>query len=213
MSLARCGFFSALMSVLWFCRSQGELAHGAGAGVECRGERDQGGGLCVVSPLPTLCSSFFVLCSVCTRAVLHWVFLALARIALLVCSLCFSRAQLPAWTASPLRAALPHPWSVPFLRCDFFFLINLLNFFFFEYSWFNVVLVLSVREGNDNPLQYSFLEKSLDRGAWWATVLGVAWSRTPLSDWTHTHTIVSGVQQSKCYPYTDVHPFLDSFST
>ena len=29
-------------------------------------------------------------------------------------------------------------------------------------------------EGNGNPLQYSCLEKSMDRGAWWATVHGVA---------------------------------------
>ena len=29
-------------------------------------------------------------------------------------------------------------------------------------------------EGNDNPLQYSCLESSLDRGAWRATVHGVA---------------------------------------
>ena len=28
-------------------------------------------------------------------------------------------------------------------------------------------------EGNDNPLQYSCLEKSMDRGAWQATVHGV----------------------------------------
>ena len=34
------------------------------------------------SPLPALCSSFFVLRSVLTGAVLHVVFLALARIAL-----------------------------------------------------------------------------------------------------------------------------------
>ena len=27
--------------------------------------------------------------------------------------------------------------------------------------------------GNDNPLQYSCLENSMDRGAWWATVHGV----------------------------------------
>ena len=27
--------------------------------------------------------------------------------------------------------------------------------------------------GNDNPLQYSYLENSMDRGAWWATVHGV----------------------------------------
>ena len=32
--------------------------------------------------------------------------------------------------------------------------------------------------GNDNPFQYSCLETSIDRGAWWATVHGVAKSRT-----------------------------------
>ena len=34
------------------------------------------------------------------------------------------------------------------------------------------------REGNGNPLQHSCLENSTDRGAWWATVHGVAKSRT-----------------------------------
>ena len=29
-------------------------------------------------------------------------------------------------------------------------------------------------ERNDNPLQYSCLENPTDRGAWWATVHGVA---------------------------------------
>ena len=29
-------------------------------------------------------------------------------------------------------------------------------------------------EGKGNPLQYSCLENSMDGGAWWATVLGVA---------------------------------------
>ena len=33
-------------------------------------------------------------------------------------------------------------------------------------------------EGNGNPLQYSCLENSMDRGAWWATVYGVAMSQT-----------------------------------
>ena len=28
--------------------------------------------------------------------------------------------------------------------------------------------------GNGNPLQYSCLKNSMDRGAWWATVHGVA---------------------------------------
>ena len=33
-------------------------------------------------------------------------------------------------------------------------------------------------EGNGNPLQYSCLENPMDRGAWWATVLGVAKGQT-----------------------------------
>ena len=33
-------------------------------------------------------------------------------------------------------------------------------------------------EGNGDPLQYSCLENPMDRGAWWATVHGVAKSRT-----------------------------------
>ena len=37
-------------------------------------------------------------------------------------------------------------------------------------------------EGNGNPLQYSCLENSMDRGAWQATVHGVANSQTRLSD-------------------------------
>ena len=37
-------------------------------------------------------------------------------------------------------------------------------------------------EGNDNPLQYSCLENSMDRGVWRAIVHGVAKSWTHLSD-------------------------------
>ena len=37
-------------------------------------------------------------------------------------------------------------------------------------------------EGNGNPLQYSCLENPMDRGAWRATVHGVANSQTWLSD-------------------------------
>ena len=40
--------------------------------------------------------------------------------------------------------------------------------------------------GNGNPLQYSCLENSMDRGAWWATVHGIAKSQTWLRDWSHT---------------------------
>ena len=41
---------------------------------------------------------------------------------------------------------------------------------------------------NGNPLHYSWLENPMDRGAWWATVHGVAKSQTWLSDQAHTHT-------------------------
>ena len=37
-------------------------------------------------------------------------------------------------------------------------------------------------EGNGNPLQYSCLENSMDRGVWWATVHGTTNSRTRLSN-------------------------------
>ena len=41
----------------------------------------------------------------------------------------------------------------------------------------------SAREGNSSSFQYSFLENPMDRGgAWWATVRGIAKSRTCLSD-------------------------------
>ena len=36
----------------------------------------------------------------------------------------------------------------------------------------------SLIEGNGNPLQYSCLGNSMDRGAWWAIVQGVSKSQT-----------------------------------
>ena len=47
-------------------------------------------------------------------------------------------------------------------------------------------LVSSPGEGNGNPLQYSFLENSMDRGAWQATVHGVANSQTEVNN-EHFH--------------------------
>ena len=41
-------------------------------------------------------------------------------------------------------------------------------------------------EGNDYPLQYSGLENSMDTGAWWATVHGVAKSWIKLKDFHFT---------------------------
>ena len=42
--------------------------------------------------------------------------------------------------------------------------------------------------GNGTPLQYSCLENSMGRGAWWATVHGATKSRTWLSNWAQSCT-------------------------
>ena len=36
-------------------------------------------------------------------------------------------------------------------------------------------------EENGNPLQYSYLENPMDKGAWWTTIHGVTKSQTQLS--------------------------------
>ena len=42
-------------------------------------------------------------------------------------------------------------------------------------------------EGNGNPLQYSRLENSMDREAWWVTVHGVSKSQAPLKQLSVHH--------------------------
>ena len=37
-------------------------------------------------------------------------------------------------------------------------------------------------ETNDDPVQYSWMENSMDRGTWWATVHGVAKSQTQTNE-------------------------------
>ena len=48
----------------------------------------------------------------------------------------------------------------------------------------------SAGEGNDNPLQYSYPENSMDRGVWQARVFGVAKCWTQLSTHTHRDTLI-----------------------
>ena len=50
-------------------------------------------------------------------------------------------------------------------------------------------------EGPGNPLQYSCLENPMDRGAWWATVHGVAKSQTGLNNLASIH--VAGVERAR----------------
>ena len=46
-------------------------------------------------------------------------------------------------------------------------------------------------KGNGNPLHYPCLENSMDRGAWWATVHGIAKSQTRLSDYQFHFSTIS----------------------
>ena len=45
-------------------------------------------------------------------------------------------------------------------------------------TWFHPWVGKTLGEGNGYTLQYSCLENSMDRGAWWATVHRVAESQT-----------------------------------
>ena len=47
-------------------------------------------------------------------------------------------------------------------------------------GWEDAPSPAPLREGNNNPFQFSGLENSVDRGAWWATVHGVTNSQTQL---------------------------------
>ena len=65
--------------------------------------------------------------------------------------------------------------------------------------------------GHSDPLQCSCLEKSMDRGAWWAIVHRVAKSRTQLK-WLNTHTaqflyllFSYSLQTSSPQPKTSTH--------
>ena len=62
----------------------------------------------------------------------------------------------------------------------------------------------SLGAGKGNPLQYSCLENSMDRGAWRATVYGVAKSRTWLSDFTsHAAKVMVKILQARLQQYVN----------
>ena len=54
-------------------------------------------------------------------------------------------------------------------------------------------------EGNGKPLQYSCLENSMDRGAWWVPVHGVSKSQTWLSDFHFQQSAGNGFSYSHCF--------------
>ena len=51
-----------------------------------------------------------------------------------------------------------------------------------------------IGEGNGNPLQCSCLENPRDRGAWWATVYGVAHLAAAAADFPLGYTKGTGLQ-------------------
>ena len=56
------------------------------------------------------------------------------------------------------------------------------------------------REGNGNPLQYSCLDNPMDRGYWWATVLGPRELDMTERLNRHTHkAILNGRNMEHCY--------------
>ena len=51
-------------------------------------------------------------------------------------------------------------------------------------------------EGNDNPLQYSFLANPTDRGDWWATVQGITRSQTLLEQQSRSTSLAQNRNDS-----------------
>ena len=54
-------------------------------------------------------------------------------------------------------------------------------------------------EGNGNPLQYSCLENSVDREAWWAAVRRVAQSRTQLKRLSSSSSKLDGIEKLRLF--------------
>ena len=65
-------------------------------------------------------------------------------------------------------------------------------------------------EGDGNPLQYSYLENPMDRGAWCATIHGVAKSWTRLSNFTFSlfWRHLSGVRGTSLPPIASLLHFV-----
>ena len=156
---------------------------------------------------PVLCwapgrerGQFSLLCPLSTFPDVHWVSSAFYLWS--PCSLtAVNPTPHPLITKDPLGSFL---WSVlgflvPMCFCDTYLfqsciLARFHNSYYSKYSWtgrvshssFNLYCLAAVtgvldwcsREGNGNPLQYSCLENSMERGTWWAAVHRVTQNQT-----------------------------------
>ena len=69
-------------------------------------------------------------------------------------------------------------------------------------SVLQVLTWLGQEQGNGNPLQYSCLENSMDRGAWWATAHRVTKRQTWMNNYTFTF------KEDNCCSVTQLYPTL-----
>ena len=67
-----------------------------------------------------------------------------------------------------------------------------------RHNWVTLLSLSCIGEGNGNPLQCSCLENPRDGGAWWATIYGVAQSRTRLK-WLSSSSIIKLEQMRYCF--------------
>ena len=90
------------------------------------------------------------------------------------------------WERSPVFSSLTAGNNISFLLSIFGWVVSIGSNPPRGEPSFGVTYPLPQGEGNGTPLQYSCLENPMDGGAWWATVHGVAKSRTRLSKFTFT---------------------------
>ena len=69
----------------------------------------------------------------------------------------------------------------------------------------------SLGAGHGNPVQYSWLDNPVDRGAWRATVHRVTQSRTQLSNWAHTYLNWQLSSSCKKDEFLNYHPQMGSW--
>ena len=62
-------------------------------------------------------------------------------------------------------------------------------------------------EGNGNPLQYPCLENSMDRGAWWATVLGVTKELDTADQMNKNNNLIYNPPHDYCLEFASVNSF------
>ena len=99
-------------------------------------------------------------------------------------SLCCVRLLATPWTAA---TRLLHPWDFPGKSTGVGCHCLLHYMYYWPLIWLKAQSACNVGDlglvpgsgrspggRHGNPLQYSFLENSMDRGAWWATVHGIA---------------------------------------